>query len=234
MRIRKFLQGFFLLLFVIALVAGSIFLYRGYKTYDEAYQKTSLDEMAQTVYDTPGFTPLEELPEIYLDAVVAVEDHRFYTHSGIDFIAICRALWNDVRTLSLAEGGSTITQQTAKNLYFTQDRTPTRKVAEIFMAFQLEKHFSKEEILELYVNSIYFGNGYYGIGKASEGFFGKTPDKLTDSECTMLAGIPNAPSAYAPTANPKLAQERQRQVLRRMVDEECLSQEQADNILKQE
>lgn len=102
------------------------------------------------------------------------------------------------------------------------------------MAFQLEKHFSKEEILELYVNSIYFGNGYYGVGQASEGFFGKTPDKLTDSECTMLAGIPNAPSAYAPTANPKLAQERQRQVLRRMVDEECLSQEQADNILKQE
>ena len=100
------------------------------------------------------------------------------------------------------EGGSTITQQLAKNLYFSQEKEMTRKVAEMFMAFDLERHYSKEEILELYVNTIYFGNGYYSVAEASEGYFGKAPSEMTEYESTLLAGIPNAPSVYALTANP--------------------------------
>lgn len=129
------------------------------------------------------------------------------------------------------EGGSTITQQLAKNLCFTQEKLLTRKVAEVFAAFALEREYSKEEILELYVNSIYFGNGYYSVREASIGYFQKEPSQMTPSECTMLAGIPNAPSAYALTASPELARERQIQVLRQMVDTGAITQEQADDIL---
>lgn len=117
----------------------------------------------------------DELPRLYRDAVVAVEDHRFYSHGGVDFIALCRALWNDVCAGAFVEGGSTITQQLAKNLYFTQEKVLTRKAAEAFMAWAIEKQYTKDEILELYVNSIYFGSGYYNVRQASEGYFGKAP-----------------------------------------------------------
>mgnify|MGYP001520399744 FL=1 len=116
------------------------------------------------------------------------------------------------------EGGSTITQQLAKNLYFTQEKKMERKAAEVFMAFALEKEYSKNEILELYMNTIYFGNGYYCIKDASEGYFGKAPEDMDDYESTLLAGGPNAPSQYAPTVNPALAAKRQEQVLERLVE----------------
>ena len=141
----------------------------------------------------------------------------FTSTPGFDILATGRALANDIRAGAIVEGGSTITQQLAKNEYFTQEQTIERKIAEIFMAFDIERHFSKDEILELYVNSIYFGDGYYGIGQAGQGYFGKSASDLTDYEATMLAGTPNAPSAYAPTVNPDLAAaQRQRQVLDKM------------------
>lgn len=203
---------------------------RGYALYEDAAAATSLDEMAASIKANPGFTPIEVLPETYLDAVVAVEDKRFYQHPGFDAIATGRALVNDIRAGSIVEGGSTITQQLAKNEYFTQDQTLERKVAEVFMAFDIEQHFTKAEILELYVNSIYFGEGYYGIGQAAQGYFGKDAADLTDYEATLLAGTPNAPSAYAPTVNPDLAAQRQRQVLDKMVENGFVTQPQADAI----
>ena len=110
-----------------------------------------------------------------------------------------------------------MTQQLAKNMYFTQEKELQRKVAEVFVAFDLEQNYSKNEILELYVNTIYYGNGYYCVKDASEGYFGKAPNDMTDYESTLLAGIPNAPSKYAPTVSPELAQKRQEQVLARLV-----------------
>ena len=121
----------------------------------------SIDQKAEEIKASPSYTPLKELPDIYLNAVVAVEDKRFYKHPGIDAIAIGRAIKNNIHARQLIEGGSTITQQLAKNMYFTQERSLIRKVAEGFMAIALERKFSKDEILELYVNSIYFGDGYY-------------------------------------------------------------------------
>ena len=126
-------------------------------------------------------------------------------------------MFNDIKAMAYVEGGSTITQQLAKNLYFTQEKELTRKAAEVFMAFELERNYSKEEILELYVNSIYFGDGYYDVASASEGYFGKTPEELNDYEATLLAGVPNAPSVYAPTKNPDKAEQRRLQVVNRMI-----------------
>ena len=152
-----------------------------------------------------------------MDAVVAVEDHRFEQHWGIDLIAIGRAAWNNLISWSLREGGSTITQQLAKNMYFTQEKSFIRKIAEMFMAFRLENTYTKDKILELYVNSIYFGDGYYCVRDASRGYFGKEPIDMTGYESTLLAGIPNAPSVYSLTVNPDLAKQRQQYVIQQMV-----------------
>ena len=198
------------------LIAGGVLGGLGYKMYHDALAEQPLVEKVAEIQADPDYTTLAEIPEIYLDAVVAVEDHRFEQHFGIDLIAIGRAAWNNLTSLSLREGGSTITQQLAKNLYFTQEKSFIRKIAEMFMAFRLENSYTKDEILELYVNSIYFGDGYYCIYDASQGYFGKAPIDMTNYECTLLAGIPNAPSAYNPLINPDLAWQRQQQVIRKM------------------
>jgi len=133
--------------------------------------------------------------------------------------------------MSFEEGGSTITQQLAKNVYFTQEKKMTRKIAEIFMAIEIEKQCSKEEIFELYVNTSYFGDGYYCVKDASEGYFDKEPAEMNLYECTLLAGIPNAPSVYAPTKNPELARQRQGQVIRKMLKQKYLTEEEAGQII---
>lgn len=190
---------------------------RGYDMYKDAISQVSLEDKVSEIRSKESYTLFSDLPETYTDAVLSVEDHRFYGHIGIDPIAITRAVVNDVKAGRFVEGGSTITQQLAKNLYFTQEKKMERKVAEVFMAFALERDYSKNEILELYVNTIYFGNGYYCIKDASEGYFGKEPEDLTDYESTLLAGVPNAPSKYAPTVNLELAEKRQEQVVERLV-----------------
>ena len=116
----------------------------------------------------------------------------------------------------MKEGGSTITQQLARNLYFTQEKKLTRKAAEMFMALKIEREYTKDEILELYINTIYFGDGYYGIREASLGYYGKEPRELNFYECTMLAGLPNAPSAYALSSHPELAEQRRQTVIGQM------------------
>ena len=201
-----------LLLILIGISIGLLLIGKGYDMYKEAIQETTLEEKVEEIKSKANYTKISELPQMYLDAVISVEDHRFYKHSGIDVIAIGRALINDIKAMDFVEGGSTITQQIAKNEYFTQEKRITRKIAEVFMAFEIEKNYSKDEILELYINTIYFGNGYYNIKDACEGYFGKSLNEMTDGECIMLAGIPNAPSVYNPKENPKLAKERQKQV----------------------
>lgn len=231
-KIKRALAGLFVLLLALGLSAGLYVGLKGYGMYREALEQKPLAEMAEQVRAQPDFTPLDELPRLYRDAVVAVEDHRFYSHGGVDFIALCRALWNDVCAGAFVEGGSTITQQLAKNLYFTQERSFIRKAAEMFMAFRLEQTYTKDEILELYVNSIYFGDGYYCVRDASEGYFGKEPGEMTDYESTLLAGIPNAPSVYSLTANPDLAEQRQQYVLRQMEKYGYLDAQEANAILQ--
>ncbi|MBU5405263.1 transglycosylase domain-containing protein [Paraeggerthella hongkongensis] len=215
---------------ILGVLATAFFAARGFNLYRTALESQSLDDMATAIESEQGFTSLDKLPDLYLQAVVAVEDHRFYAHPGFDVIATGRALVNNIKARSVVEGGSTITQQLAKNQYFTQEQTLERKLAETLMAFTMESHFSKRKILELYVNSIYFGNGYEGIGNASMGYFGKQPGQLTEDECAMLAGIPNAPSVYSPAKNPDLARQRQQEVLRKLVRYDYLDQARAQHL----
>ena len=216
-----------ILLAMAGLIVGGILVYEGYQLYEQALEETPVQQVMEEIKNKPNYTPLEEIPELYQNAVIATEDHRFYTHKGIDIIAITRALWHDIQAGRMVEGGSTITQQLAKNQFFTQKKELTRKIAEVFMVREIEKLYQKEEILELYINSIYYGEGYYCIYDASMGYFGKKPGNLADWECILLAGIPNAPSVYAPTANPDLAVQRQRQVLQDMVTWGYLTREEA-------
>ena len=170
----------------------------------------------------------------YINGKKLYDNHRFYDHGAIDIIAIMRAIYSNIRQWDFVEGGSTITQQTAKNLYFIEDTdVVSRKVAEIILGFRLEKEYSKDQILELYINTIYFGDGYYGIKEACEGYLGKEPKDMTLYDATMLAGIPNAPSAYAPTVNFEYTCSRQKKVVSSMLEYGYLDNEEAGNLNKQ-
>ncbi len=227
---KKFLK--LLLVAILIVVSLSLLVIgNGYKMYKEAVDKISVENKVKEIQSKENYTKISELPQMYINAVISVEDHRFYKHPGIDIIAIGRAIVSDIKAMSFVEGGSTITQQLAKNIYFTQEKKIERKIAEVFMAFEIEKRYNKNEILELYLNTSYFGDGYYTVKEASRGYFGKKPMEMSDSECIMLAGIPNAPSAYAPTKNPELAKQRQKQVIKKMIKNKYLTQEEADKIL---
>lgn len=227
----KFFRRLLLAILIIIIIVVSVFYMNGKKLYDAELSEVSLDEKVQSIRTDDSFVSLSDLPEYYKYAIVAVEDHRYYDHGAIDIIALGRAFVSNIKQKELREGGSTITQQTAKNLYFiTEDDVASRKVAEVILSFELEKKYSKDEILELYVNTIYFGDGYYGIKEACEGYLGKSPKDITLYEATMLAGIPNAPSVYAPTANFNLTQSRQKKVVASMLEYGYLSQDTADNL----
>lgn len=227
---------FRLLIVLVCLVlgVGAFFGVKGYEMYQDAIAERTLDERVEDIRNTENFTIYSELPQFYIDATISVEDHRFADHCGIDLIAIGRAAWTDIRAMSFVEGGSTITQQLVKNLLFTQDKKIERKAAEVFAALEMESKYSKEEIFELYANTAYFGSGYYGIYKASIGYFGKEPSALTDYECALLAGIPNAPSVYSPMVNSELAQQRQQYVIRQMVKYGYISESEGEIILSQQ
>lgn len=222
---------FVVLIFTISI--GLLVVGNGYDMYKEALEQMPLEEKIDNIREKENYTKIDEIPEMYINAVISVEDHRFYKHNGIDIIAIGRAVVNDIKAMDFVEGGSTITQQLCKNIYFTQEKKITRKIAEVFMAFKIESNYEKKEILELYINTSYFGEGCYTVEEASNKYFGKEPKNMTDSECIMLAGIPNAPSVYNPIENSKLAKQRQKQVIDKMIKYKYLTQDKANEILNQ-
>ena len=226
--LRQLLLTVLLLALLVLVAAGGYFAVTGHKLYEGAIQVTPIDTLYSSISSREGFVPYAQLPQTYINAVISAEDSRFTHHKGVDPVSIARALVTDLRTGSFAEGGSTITQQLAKNTLFTQEKHLARKAAEMFAALAIEKQYNKEQIFEMYVNTIYFGSGHYGIGEAAQGYFGKTPLQLTDAEAVMLAGLPNAPSAYSPNSSPDLAVKRMQVVLNRMVGCKKLTREQAD------
>lgn len=215
----RFVKRLFSLLLFVAVLAAGYVVYTGYDIYKDVTEEVSVAEKVEQIRSQQRYTKYEELTETYINAVIAGEDKRFEKHGGFDLISAGRAALHNLKAGELEQGGSTITQQLARNMYFEQDKKLSRKVAEIFIAFEIEKEYDKDEILELYVNIIYFGSGYYNIYDASMGYFGKTPSRLSDYEATMLAGIPNAPSAYDLNVNPDLAEQRRQQVISCMVEE---------------
>ena len=213
---RHVLAALAFLVFVLLAGPAAYYGVRGWTLCEEALSEKSVDEMAAQVRSSVDFVETDEAPDVFFDAVVAAEDRRFYSHRGVDPVACVRALANDLKAGRIVEGGSTITQQLAKNQFFSQERTLERKAAEMFMAFEIESRLSKKEILELYVNSIYYGDGHYGVSAACMGYFGKAPSEMDDAEAILLAGLPNAPSAYSPSVDPELAEQRKAQVEEKM------------------
>lgn len=227
----KLLKKLFRTFLIILILTIGILIYSGYYMYKEAVEKVDIETKIQEIEKSENYTSFEDLPEHYINAVIDTEDHRFYEHNGIDIISIFRAVITNIKEKEIKEGGSTITQQLAKNMYFTQEQKLVRKIAELFVVYDLEKNYIKEDIFALYANTSYFGDGYYGIGKASDGYFNKSPSEMTIYECTLIAGIPNAPSIYAPTKNLELARKRQIHVINRMVKKGHLTSEEADSVL---
>lgn len=176
--------------------------------------------------------PLERIPQNLRFAVIAVEDSRYFQHGPLDFQGIGRAVMVNITKGSFTEGGSTITQQLAKNLFLNREKTMERKAEEAVLAYLLEKKYSKAQILEMYLNQIYFGPNTYGVGKASERFYGKSVDKLNLAEAAMLAGIPQNPAKYSPVKNISDAKERQELVLDRMVEAGFITIEDANHAKK--
>ena len=169
--------------------------------------------------------PSDQIANDMKRAIVAVEDRRFWEHRGIDLRGIARALWADIRHKELVEGGSTITQQFVKNTYTRDDRTISRKLKEAALAWQLEQRWSKDRILTAYLNTVFFGNGAYGVQMAARVYFGKKARDLTLAESALLAGIPANPSAYDPVLNPRAAKERRGVVLQLMRDQNLITEQ---------
>ncbi|MBN2720238.1 MAG: PBP1A family penicillin-binding protein, partial [Proteobacteria bacterium] len=176
--------------------------------------------------------PLQDVPETLVQSVIAVEDARFYQHFGLDIKGILRALWKDIRSLEAVEGGSTLTQQLSKVLFLTPEKTMLRKIREAILAVNIERRYSKEEILTLYLNQIYFGEGAYGVEAAAQTYFGKSARDLDLPECAMLAGIPRSPALYSPIAHPDRAAARTKLVLGRLLEEAYISREEYDSAVR--
>ena len=228
---KSFFRRIFVFIFACFIFVSAFVVGIGWVKYEAVTKELSIDEAIAQIKAKENYTNIDDISLTFINAMVAVEDRRFYVHNGVDVIGIARAFAKNIKDKNLTEGGSCITQQLAKNMYFINDNTFSRKIAEIFISVELEKKLSKKEILELYFNVIYYGSGYYNIYDASMGYFNKTPAKISDYEATLLAGIPNAPSVYSLKNNPDLAKQRQKTVVNAMVDMKYLTHSEARVIL---
>lgn len=183
--------------------------------------------LAQVYEENREPVPITEIPKQLQDATVAIEDSRFYMHSGVDLRGIVRALVENVRGGRVMQGGSTLTQQLARNIYLSHRRTVSRKLQEILLAREIERRLSKEEILERYLNQVYYGSGAYGVKAAARTYFGKLPSKLTLAECALIAGLPKKPSGWSPYDDKEAAIRRRNVVLTRMAELGYITREQA-------
>ena len=227
--IKKLIR--FILCLILAVVL--IFTTLGYFQYKTAIQSISIEDKVAQIQADENYVSLKQVSDYLKDATVAIEDRRFYEHHGVDFIAWLRIAKDLIFTQQINSGGSTITQQLAKNMYYTYQPSYLRKVSEIFTAYDLEKELSKKEILELYVNVINYGDNHIGIREDSEGYFHKKPKDLTLDEATLLAGLPQSPANYQLSNHEDVARRRQIQVLNAMVRESMINEDEKMAVIKQ-
>ena len=225
--IWKFIKALLGLALLAAVLTLCFLGWQGWRLYRETMEERPLVQTVQQARSIENYTTYEQLPPTYIQAVVAMEDERFLQHPGVDPISLFRALMTDLKQGEWAEGGSTLSQQLAKNLFYTQDKKLTRKIAEALTALELERAYDKDEIFELYVNSIYFGNGWYCVWDAAQGYYGLEPGALSDWQCTELACYPNAPSVFMEEENAAALEERRQLVVDKMLSCGYLSQDQA-------
>jgi len=188
-------------------------------------------KIAEFYHERRVVVPLSEIPTMLIEAFIASEDARFYKHQGVDFLSIVRAFIKNLEAGEIVQGGSTITQQVTKSFFLTSERSYNRKIKEAILAYRIDKTFSKQEILYLYLNQIYLGHAAYGVEAASENYFAKSAKELNLAECAILAGLPQAPSRYSPFRFPEKAKQRQIYVLNRMVAEGYITNIQATSAI---
>lgn len=230
---KKLLRKLISLAFVALLCAVAFYGFKGYLMYKDATSEVSVSEKVREIRRRENYVTIDEIPEIYKDALICVEDRKFYDHSGIDIFSLTRAAIKNISDKEFSQGGSTITQQLAKNLFFTHEKSLTRKAAELFVVHELEDRYSKDVILELYINTVYYGDGYYSLYDASKGYYDCEPQDLTDFEATYLAGVPNAPSVFAPTKKSEAGDRRHEVVLSAMVDCDKITEDYKNEILSE-
>lgn len=189
--------------------------------------------LAEYYYERRTFIPHYRIPDHLKKAFIAIEDIRFYSHPGVDFIGIMRALIHDIRAGGMVQGGSTITQQLAKMLFLKPEKSLARKLKEAIISVQIEKRYTKDEILGLYLNQAYFGTRAFGIEAAAQAYFGKSAAEVTVGEAAMLASLPKAPSTYSPFRNPEKSRERRAVVLNAMLRHKFITKEAYDSALKE-
>ncbi|MBM6861516.1 transglycosylase domain-containing protein [Clostridium saudiense] len=210
---KKFVSILIGIILTVIILIGAMILGAGYAKYKQAIGDISLVDKVNEVRSSETYVKIDDISNNFKDAIVAIEDIRFYDHGAVEFKSLLRAVLVNLKEKELLQGGSTITQQVAKNLYFDNDQNFLKKIAEMFVAFDLEENYSKDDILELYVNIIYYGDNNYGIKEASNNYFGIDPIDLNYDQSTLLAGLPQAPSAYALGEHYEAAKERQKDVI---------------------
>ena len=254
-----FLKVLLLLMLAGILAVLGVFYFGGYydrvkamkdeadKFVSESTKETFVPSQTGEIYDSEGtlisetlpekdsnYLTINQIPETFKKAIISIEDKKFYEHGGVDYKAIARAAKEFLVHRQITQGGSTITMQLARGIFLNNGRSWERKVEEIFIAWDLEKKYSKDQILEFYLNNIYFMNGYYGIASASEGYFNKTPDQVDLSQTAFLCAIPNSPTYYDPLTHPDHTVERRNLILRNMLEDEVISQGEYDQAVAEE
>ena len=205
---------------------------RGYIHYSKLIEVKPIETIVDSIESSFEYIPYEELPQTLVDATISIEDHRFFEHGGIDYIGLARAFISWFVPDMINSGGSTISQQVAKNMYSMYESSLDRKMVEFFVAKDLESNYSKEEIFALYVNIINYGDQHMGIYEAASGYFQKSVSMLDEDECTLLAGIPQSPMNYQLSNHLEEAKSRQKLVLMRMIEEGYITEEEAFYILE--
>ena len=205
---KKYIKCIVAFLLLILTISGVIKLspifIDGYNMYKDAIEEMSIEDKVEQIRQQEGYVPIKDISPEFRKLVVSVEDHRFYWHFGLDLIATGKAFLTNIKHNSIIAGGSTITQQLAKNMYFTFEKKYERKVAELLVAFKLEWWLTKKEILELYCNIVYFGNDCYGIKEAAKHYYGIQPDEINKEQASALVKTLKSPNANNPN---RLSQE---------------------------
>lgn len=196
---KKIIFRLFVIIILIALVFCGFYAYQGYKVYQDVIEEKNIEQRVAELQSKEDYVKLDEIADVYVELVVESEDHRFYQHHGVDYIGLTRAMLTNLATWSYKEGGSTITQQLAKNLCLSFEKSLDRKFAEVFIAWQLERDYSKDEILEMYLNITYLGEGNYGIKAASNYYYNVEPSQLTKEQAEVLVRTLKSPSVYNPS-----------------------------------
>ena len=196
---KKIIFRLFVIIILIALIFCGFYAYQGYKVYQDVIEEKNIEQRVAELQNKEDYVKLDEIADVYVELVVESEDHRFYQHHGVDYIGLTRAMLTNLATWSYKEGGSTITQQLAKNLCLSFEKSLDRKFAEVFIACQLERDYSKDEILEMYLNITYLGEGNYGIKAASNYYYNVEPSQLTKEQAEVLVRTLKSPSVYNPS-----------------------------------